>query len=378
MCNTICQNVKGKEGKVKPFIIKPIDQPKGLTKFFNPNPKSLFPVELNNYLARTNETDISQDNVVAIAKGHKINDIYKSFNKEINKLLKEYALALFTKNEFVDSVKARFFRLSNVLVVPQSESNKLLSDLRTEIFQQKMAYYLGERRSVDEEAEKYINDQVAALGVSDETASALVDKIRSGIIQAEFTKIISDERVSPAELEAINSLALSMKTSYQLSPETKKQLDHFVELWHLENDPLEVVEPDILIPKGEKCYFMGAANYYEMRKVTTGVTYGGPGVRLKIAKGIYYRAGSYKGARETQDQLVKIDSGMIYVTSKKIQFVGPLGNKVIRYNQIIDLNPFSDSVQIIKETGKSPYIEVEKHLVPKLTTVIIRVLADNL
>jgi len=47
-----------------------------------------------------------------------------------------------------------------------------------------------------------------------------------------------------------------------------------------------------------------------------------------------------------------IDSGTIHVTNKRIVFNGSKVTKTIKYIQIIDLHPYSDGIEIVKDTGK--------------------------
>jgi hypothetical protein len=84
-------------------------------------------------------------------------------------------------------------------------------------------------------------------------------------------------------------------------------------------------------------------------------------MRIKIAKGLYWRAGSIGVHKISQDVLSLIDSGTAFLTNKRIIFMGGKKNTNIALNKILDINPYSNGVEIHKATGKSPFIEISNN-----------------
>lgn len=101
--------------------------------------------------------------------------------------------------------------------------------------------------------------------------------------------------------------------------------------------------------KGERivCFFKDV-QYYE-DKIRRQYVGGSQGVSLRIAKGVYYRVGAFKGEAVETTQRVLIDTGLLAITDKNIYFAG--GNKSlrIRHDKIVSHMPFSDGVGIHKE-----------------------------
>ena len=78
-----------------------------------------------------------------------------------------------------------------------------------------------------------------------------------------------------------------------------------------------IVQPGILLARGETCHFR-ADNIVqkEIRTVTKRVDYRGLLSSIKIMKGVRYRVGSIAPQRVTQDVMLEIDSGSMFLTRK--------------------------------------------------------------
>jgi hypothetical protein len=70
------------------------------------------------------------------------------------------------------------------------------------------------------------------------------------------------------------------------------------------------------------------------------------GVSIRIAKGLYYRTGGFKGQPVDRTETVHIDTGLLGVTNKHIYFAGDRKNFRIRYDKIVSFIPYSDGVGI--------------------------------
>lgn len=91
-------------------------------------------------------------------------------------------------------------------------------------------------------------------------------------------------------------------------------------------------------------------DYYE-KKTRKQYVGGYQGVSVKIAKGIYYRTGSFKGHPVETTETQKIDNGIFAVTDKHIYFSGSSKNFKINFNKIVTFKPYSDGLEIQKDTS---------------------------
>ena len=88
--------------------------------------------------------------------------------------------------------------------------------------------------------------------------------------------------------------------------------------------------------------------YHEHKKRTEYVG-GSRGVSFRVAKGVYYRTGAFKGRRvETMEQ-VHVDSGLLGMTSKHLYFVGVHKRFRIRFDKIISFEPLEDGISVQRD-----------------------------
>lgn len=89
-------------------------------------------------------------------------------------------------------------------------------------------------------------------------------------------------------------------------------------------------------------------NYYEEKSITRYVG-GSQGVSIRIAKGLYYRTGAFKGERVQTSETIHADTGLLGVTDKHIYFAGPSKRFRIAYSKIVAFEPFSDGIGVQRD-----------------------------
>jgi len=88
--------------------------------------------------------------------------------------------------------------------------------------------------------------------------------------------------------------------------------------------------------------------YYE-QKTRREFVGGHHGFSMKVAKGLYYRAGAFRGKPVETKETVYIDSGFLGITTKHIYFTGPEKSFRIKYDKIVSFTPYSDGIGIQKD-----------------------------
>ena len=101
--------------------------------------------------------------------------------------------------------------------------------------------------------------------------------------------------------------------------------------------------------KNEKLiYLFQNVELYEQRTKTEYVGKS-QGVSLRIAKGVYYRTGNFRGKPIKTTNIVPVTSGILAFTDKHLYFSGSLKNFRIKFDKIITVDPYSDAVGIQKD-----------------------------
>lgn len=309
---------------------------------------------------------------------YELKNFHDKFHNELNLIFKDFLNANLGKEESTENDYKASKKMQELLNLSETDFNEIYEPQAISVFENTMKETILKSQKYDEDEENKSDYLKESLGINPDKASEITGKIRTKIVTAFYNEIIEDIRISPDEIEQADKLCNALHIIPKFSGENKKGFEKLKRLWVIENGEMPVIEPDIILPKNEVCYLQCEAALHENRKVTKSVGYAGPTFRVKIMKGVYYRAGNLGVSRHTEDELTKIDEGILHVTNKRILFVGSKQNKTYRYNQIIDLNPFNDGVQLVKDSGKSPFFSPAEEEPEILLGIIARVIKESL
>ena len=77
------------------------------------------------------------------------------------------------------------------------------------------------------------------------------------------------------------------------------------------------------------------------------------GVSIRIAKGVYYRVGGFKGQPIDRTERVHVDSGALVVTDKNVYFSSPKKSLRVPYSKILSFQPFADGIGINRDAASA-------------------------
>ncbi|MBI4608064.1 MAG: hypothetical protein HY726_03540 [Candidatus Rokubacteria bacterium] len=100
-------------------------------------------------------------------------------------------------------------------------------------------------------------------------------------------------------------------------------------------------------------------DYYELRTKREYIG-GYQGVSVRVARGLYYRVGGFRGRPVETEQMEYMDSGSFGITTHHIYFVGSTKALRIPYAKVISLVPHEDGVGVHRETGRLQLFETGK------------------
>ena len=93
--------------------------------------------------------------------------------------------------------------------------------------------------------------------------------------------------------------------------------------------------------------FKGVKYWEERTRTEYRGAYGG--VSIRIAKGVYYRTGSFRGSPLVTTNLSPVDVGMLAVTEKHIYFAGRRKAFRVPYNKIVAFKPYNNGIGIQRD-----------------------------
>lgn len=78
---------------------------------------------------------------------------------------------------------------------------------------------------------------------------------------------------------------------------------------------------------------------------------GSHGVSVRIAKGVYYRIGAFRGQPVETSQMERVDTGLLAITNKHLYFGGSKRSLRIPYSKIVTFTPYSDGLGICRDAA---------------------------
>ncbi|HHW61497.1 MAG TPA: hypothetical protein GX404_06295 [Syntrophomonadaceae bacterium] len=356
-----------------PFSVKHLKKPNVFQRIFRIAPKENALIELNNHLAEGIMSTSLQD-IEDISRRYRV-DIWQRFPRQLQRFYRDYLWYCFSDHSLSEEEINALARLKQILGLNDHTVEKIHNQVAQIIFDESVDEALADGK-LEEDEKQFLQELKKRLQLPDELAREIYQEKARDHLQACLDEAVSDQRLSPDEEEELMQIAINLGITPQLDDKTERVLQKFRLFWLIENGDIPAIDVDIKLQKNEVCYFTARADWYEYRRVTRRVRYGGPSVRIKVVKGVYWRMGDMGVRTLSDDELTHIDAGIIYLTNKRLIFIGRTQNKTIRLNKILDFNIYKNGVDIQKETGKSPFIKFKDN-VDVFALILARLLSQS-
>ncbi len=212
---------------------------------------------------------------------------------------------------------------------------------------------------------------MSSFGLDPDSSSVISEDARRELENDLVRNSLADGVLSPADHALIFSTADRLELKMDLSEETVAELEKMMKFWQIENGNLDIIDISISLPDQEICYFTGPCQWMEMRKTLQAVSYSGLSANFMLGKGIRYRMGAFKPSHISTDKLTEIDRGIVYLTNRRLLFMGNSKNSSIHLPNILSFVPYMNAIEIGKGSGKSPVLLCERsdilaHLIARL------------
>ena len=326
-----------------------------LHKLFKTPRKSDAAIEINNLFSKKNITNVKTQEIVEIYDRYKINSPKKIIS-HLKQMYEQYLEHCLKDRELYDDEIKSLKELKKLFKLTDEDIKKIEQEAFKKVFGEAIEEFLKDDHISKEEKAKIEKIQ-KNLQLDKKIVEEIYGSKVKKIYQRYLDEAISDQKLSPDEEKQLQAIAENLGINVKTDEQTQKQLDKFRLFWNIENENIPTVPVSISLQKSETCYFSTEVKLHELRKVTRRINYGGPTFRVKIMKGVYYRTGSLGVQAVSEDVMTHIDSGQLFLTNKRILFMGSKKNANIRLNKILDFECFKNGVSIQKDTGKSPFYE---------------------
>jgi hypothetical protein len=256
-----------------------------------------------------------------------------------------------------------------------------LTDREVNEVQQQVVAERYERRLRHAARDSFLSDQekedLDALRQRLKIDKFEIERVRRAVLGPVLTdaleRAFKDRRYSPEEERQLALLADNFDVDLELSADARGLSHRFRWLWEVEHGTPPACPVAISLQRNESCHFHSYATSLTTKSVTRRINYHGPTVRIRIMKGVYYRAGSIAVQPVRYEQEVT-EGGNLYITNKRVIFMGDRKNQTVRLASLLGFVPYKDGLELEKTSGRNPVFRLQD--VEGACAVLSRVLAD--
>lgn len=339
------------------FFVKELKKPNLFQRLLKKLPKENALTEVNNLLASKNIRDITETDMSDISERYKIN-LHQMFLADFLEMYEAQLKHALIDKKLTEAELDELRALRDLFGLSQKQVSSIHEQLTGEIYKQQVVSAVADGVITSKEQEDLQKLQ-SELCIPNELAEQISSQIKDRRIHQFVDGVISRGSVSPKEEEEIKLLAKNLNCPIQLDYTQQNALNRLKMIWTIQNAELPTVSADINLTAKEHCYFNRPAQWFQYKTVTKRVNYAGPTARIRICKGVSYRIGSARVQRITSEVLAPVDSGRLYVTDKRIVLFGERKTSTIRLNKVVSFTPYSDGIELFKETGKSIIVKID-------------------
>lgn len=335
---------------------QPLKKPSLLHRLFGRPYRPNLIIELRNMIASHDIDGISAEHVVGLETKYRCR-VADGTIEDRKRLFEDVLSAYLSDNRLSEGERENLVWLREILGLSQTETQEIREKKVASIFRRRAEAAVSDGELTPEQ-EKSLDQLADAIALPERVASRIYGEVAGARIQRFLDGAISDQQLSPEEDEELRTIARTLGVSATIDSATQSTLDRYRLFWQIENGDVPEIDAGINLFRGERCFYRCDAAWYELKQVTRRINYGGPTIRIKIMKGVYWRAGSLGVQRVSEDVLKHMDDGTLFLTNKRIIFMGRRKNKNIRLNRILDFEIYTNGVQIEKDAGASPFLEM--------------------
>ena len=215
-----------------------------------------------------------------------------------------------------------------------------------------------------------------AFNLTAATVEAINRKNALELLRQEKDKALSDSRLTDEEEKSLRELTSKLgltEEDFLGSMDDRSHLAYCKLMWDIENGRLPEIESPIILQKNELCHFSIDAERLKTKTVTTGYSGGSRGVSVRIAKGVSYRVGAYRG-HPIKEEVTMNYPGTLVITSKRLVFAAPNNGFSFPLSKLDNIEQYSNGLGFQK--GSTHYLVSMKY--PDLVGSIICAVVNKL
>lgn len=212
--------------------------------------------------------------------------------------------------------------------------------------------------TVDIAARTRLADVARRFEVPSSEFQASLSTAISVALGARLTNALEDGLLSDDEWRSLEVLASGFGVEFTIGNNSAKDVEFARDRWRAMSGTLNPVSAEgMSLKQGERVFFDGDAEWFELKTVSRTVSYGGLTGSVRIAKGLRFRYGSLSVSAPPVESVQLIDQGRLVLSDDRLVFLGNRANKSIQWKSVLAVNVQGANLfEIEKATGKSPIL----------------------
>lgn len=338
--------IYSKQGLKKPTFIQ---------KILGQKVKENALIELNNLLAEKELQSITVDEVYGIAGKYGLS-FQNDYDHELSDFYKEYLTSCLEDKFLSEEELGDLKHLKFILNLNDRRVDEIHQELAGKIYQREVEKVIQDGE-LDEDERLFIEKLQNDLKLPSAVADMIYQKSGQELIRSFMDNAIADAKLTPQEEKELLAISRNLNAELKLDEATRSDLEKYKLYWQIENDEMPALVVDLNIPRSEKCYFVVEdALWYEELEATDHGSYAQSNLSLKIAKGIYWRERNRDSMTLHEDRWVKVDTGNLYLTNKRLFFRGKNGDKIMLLSRVLDFTVYENGIEVQKNSDKDVFM----------------------
>ena len=278
-------------------------------------------------------------------------DIYKHFAFHIDSAYTAFVRRVFSglaNTELTQGDVDDIAALQTIFRIPDDSVVQLNLKAGAMVYRDALNAALADSVLTDEEKRGLLH-LGKQLDLDENTMHSLYNQALSDLIQKKVEGALKDGELSPDEEADIAATCKRFDIDLSYGSNMEHAIRRAKNLWVLKHAPLSPMNVDIQLKRDENCYAKFDVLWLEVRRNPAMPWH--PRYRTLTDKSEI--ALSY--APIVEDCLSEIDDGMLFVTDKRLIFVGKSASKTITFSEILKIELFREGIKVHKARGRSPY-----------------------
>lgn len=211
------------------------------------------------------------------------------------------------------------------------------------LYKQAMQEAIADGRLSETERD-FLGKLQSQLKLPQDIADKIAKETSTVFLNTYVSKISADQRLSPDEEREAELIAQSLGLSYDSSKITNAMVQRMRQYWALENLPLPAIQAGIVLNSGEKCYIEVTNVAWRELRTFVSESYSGTVRASQLSK--RYAYGDFNRNDSTYQKEVVVDTGSLYLTSKRLVFIGRKQNFDLSLTSILQFNALGNGIEI--------------------------------